>query len=262
MNKTTRFTAKRIIAFIISILLPVAVITLGALLFSGDAIFNKSIVITYVIVPLAAVALLALVIFALNKVALKVLLSVLVLIIFAVSFLWSNLIGTFELFSYSKNEEIGKFYAEAREQFPIMPTLNEVGKYTKAEHYDYFSTACIIFDCDADTLMLHYDAEEYEKQKALLDIKYVFQTEDFSEHGYSVKPSATIDGYNFRAIDTSRNSGYELYYPKKLVFIATNDSKNIIAYTAFYEDDLDYIEDLEEFLKNDCGWKHIIKRNR
>ena len=259
MNKTIRFTAKRIIAFIISILLPLTAIALGILLTSGDALFNTAFAITYVILPLIAVALLALIIFALNKVFLKVFLSVLVLIVFAASFLWSTFIGYFEWITYAKNDEIGKSYEEVCEQFSVMPTLDEVGEYKKAEHFDYFSSCCIFFTCDADTLMLHYDAEEYETQKALLDSEYVFQREDFYKYGYSVKPYVTIDGYKFRAIEVSSDSGHDLHYPKKLVFIATNDSKNTIAYTSFYDYDLDYIEDLEKFLKDNCGWKHILK---
>ena len=262
MNKTTRFTEKRIIAFIISILLPLAAIALGILLISGDALFNTAFAITYVIIPLIAVALLALIIFALNKVFLKVFLSVLVLIVFAASFLWSTFIGYFEWITYAKNDEIGKSYEEVCEQLSVMPALDEVGEYEKAEHFDYFSSCFIFFTCDADTLMVHYDVEEYEKQKALLDSKYVFQTEELSAHEYSVKPYATINGYDFRVIEASSNYGDELYYPKKLVFIATNDSKNTISYTTFYDDDRDYIEDLEKFLKDNCGWKHIIKRNR
>lgn len=262
MNKTTHFTGKRIFAFIISILPPIGAVALGILLLSGDAIFNKAFVITYIIVPISAVALLAIVIFATNRVALKVLLSVIVLIIFAVSFLWSSFIGLFETLSYSKNDEIGEFYAESREQFPVMPSLDGVGEYSKAEHYDYFSTACLIFDVDADTLMLHYDAEEYEKQKALLNSKYVFQTGAASVYEYSVNPTAVIDGYTFRMLDISDENPYKLYYPKTMVFIVTNDEKNTISYTCFDNDDLDYIEDLEEFLKNDCGWKYIIRRCR
>ncbi|MBQ4120656.1 MAG: hypothetical protein IJD35_01440, partial [Clostridia bacterium] len=64
--------------------------------------------------------------------------------------------------------------------------------------------------------------------------------------------------YSFRTLDVNEY-GSEIQYPQRMVFIATNDQSNSIAYTAFYNNDLDYIESLEAFLLRDCGWKHIIK---
>lgn len=42
-----------------------------------------------------------------------------------------------------------------------------------------------------------------------------------------------------------------------MYLIATNDATREIVYLFFFDDDLDYIEDLDEFIRNDCGWKHI-----
>ena len=77
--------------------------------------------------------------------------------------------------------------------------------------------------------------------------------------GYTCNPFAKINDYSFRVLDINEEYSLEIDYPKRLVFIATNDQDNSISYTAFYDDDLDYIESLEEFLLNDCGWKYIIK---
>jgi hypothetical protein len=49
----------------------------------------------------------------------------------------------------------------------------------------------------------------------------------------------------------------EFNYPKRLMFVATNDETNEIVYLSFYDDDLDYIVSLGDFLIDDCGWKHI-----
>lgn len=75
---------------------------------------------------------------------------------------------------------------------------------------------------------------------------------------YPCEPFAEIHGYSFRVLDISDTYGTEIRYPAKMIFIATNDQSNSISYTAFYDDDIDYIESLEAFLLSDCGWKHIV----
>ncbi|MBQ9085400.1 MAG: hypothetical protein IJY24_07090, partial [Clostridia bacterium] len=85
------------------------------------------------------------------------------------------------------------------------------------------------------------------------------QKVEMTSCGYTCNPFAKINDYSFRVLDINEEYGLEIDYPKRLVIIVTNDQDNSISYTAFYDDDLDYIESLEEFLLNDCGWKHIIK---
>ena len=259
MNETKKITTKKLLSWFASILFPVFAIAVGCFLLFADAVFNLSFAVTYVIVPMVSIALLALIIFEVKKALPKVILTVFVLIAFVVSFLFSSALGTFEMLTYKQNAEIGENYTEVCEAFVSMPTLEEVGNYTKVEHYDYFSSCFGIFTCDADTLIVHYDSTEYQEQKNLLDSKYVFQKVEMTSCGYTCNPFAKINDYSFRVLDINEEYGLGLDYPKRLVFIATNDQDNSISYTAFYDDDLDYIESLEEFLLNDCGWKHIIK---
>ena len=72
--------------------------------------------------------------------------------------------------------------------------------------------------------------------------------------GYACEPTAEINGYLFRALSIDE---YELNYPKNMVLIATNADENEIVYMNFCDDDLDYIEVLDEFINDECGWKHI-----
>jgi len=90
-------------------------------------------------------------------------------------------------------------------------------------------------------------------QKALLDTTYTFQNDPMSVDEYTCEPTAKINGYLFRALSIEE---YELYYPKRVILIATNDEENEIVYMVFYDDDLDYIESLPDFINNECGWKH------
>ena len=78
-----------------------------------------------------------------------------------------------------------------------MPTMKEIGDYVQIEHYDYFSQSGLIFTCDADTLIVSYTDEEYQKQKALLDDRYVFQEEPVTALDYTCTPYAEIQNYFF-----------------------------------------------------------------
>ena len=254
-----RITTKRIVVFFIAAILPVLNIALGCFLLFSDTLFNMAFFITYVAIPTISIALLALIVFSKKTVVAKTLRTIFVLSAFIVSFLISSTLGTFEMLTYKSDSEIGQGYTEVCQNFDCMPTLDELGNYTKVEHFDYFSSSFGIFTSDADTLAVYYDSEEYQKQKALLDNKFVFQEAGMTALEYTCMPSAAINGYLFRTLNIDEKYGWDADYPKKMVFIATNDKDCSISYTAFYNDDLDYIESLEEFLLNDCGWKHIVK---
>ena len=254
-----RISKKRVIIFFITAILPILSIALGCLLLFADTLFNMAFFITHVAIPTISIAFLAMIIFSKRGVVVKTLLTIFVLFAFIVSFLISSMVGTFEMLTYKSDDEIGQTYTDVCQNFDSMPTLDELGDYTKVEHYDYFSSTFGIFTCDADTLIVYYDSDEYQKQKNLLDSKYVFQKVEMTSRGHTCNPFAKINDYSFRVLDVNEEYGLEIDYPKRLVFIATNDQDNSISYTAFYNDDLDYIESLEEFLLNDCGWKHIIK---
>lgn len=257
MEKTNKITFLKVLAWSASILLPVLAVSLGCSLLFFGTIFNIAFAVTFLLIPVISIALLALILFSKKKAFSKVVRIIFVLVVFAVSFLLSRMVGTFEIM-HEQNTEIEKSYTEVCEDFAPMPTLEELGHYTRVEHYDYVSTTFGIFTSEADTLIVHYDSADYQEQKAFLDNKYAFQKEDMTALEYACVPSATINGYSFRVLDIDEY-GSEIQYPKQMVFIATNDQSHSIAYTAFCDDDLDYIESLEDFLLNVCGWKHIIK---
>ncbi len=253
-----RITTKRVIIFLITIILPILNVALGCLLLFSDTLFNIAFFITFVSIPTISIAFLALIIFSKRGVVAKTILTIFVLLAFIVSSLISGMVGTFEMLTYKIDDEIGESYTDVCQNFDGMPTLVELGNYTKVEHYDYFSSAFGIFTCDADTLIVYYDSEDYQKQKTLLDSKYVFQEAEMTSYKYACMPSAKIGSYSFRTLNIEEYYS-KIDYPKKMVFIATNEQDCSISYTAFYNDDIDYIESLENFLLNDCGWKHIVK---
>lgn len=124
------------------------------------------------------------------------------------------------------------------------------------DYYDYECTLSL-FQSESDTLICRYGPEEYEKEKAALEERYVFQNKAMTAGGYTCQPSTTLDGYVFRALSFEGEYAGQNGYPYRMTFIATNDATHEIVYLSFCDDDLDYIEDLTEFIRNDCGWKHI-----
>jgi len=256
---------KNLVVCLICCLLPAAAMGLGVLLLFANTVFNLAFAVTYVIIPLTSVLLIGWIAFVGKKALVKALLIVAVLVVFAVSFLYSSIIGTFEMLEHSENGEIGEDYSETCDAFPSMPTVAELTDYVGIEHYDYFSSCFGFFTCDADTLIVTYEPLEYQKQKALLDDRYVFQedkitvTDEKTLMPIPRDPYFTVGDYSFRLLAIGSEYGSETYYPKRMIFIATNDRESSISYTAFCDDDLDYIESPEEFLLNDCGWKYIIR---
>ncbi len=247
---TRKLTRKNGTLLAAALLLPALAVVWGIVLLFADTLFNKACFITFLLIPLVMAAIILFIAFSKQAFSRKVFDAVVFSVIFVIAFFASHMLGTFEMLTYKADAEIGKSYDEVCEEFAMIPTAKELGNYDKLEHYDYFSSAFGIFTCDADTLIASYSSADYEKQKALLDDKFTFNqdTENFS---------CILEGYSFRTLLTNGESDTE--YLKRAIFIATNNEEKSISYTAFFSDDLDGIESLEDFLLDDCGWKHILK---
>lgn len=246
---------KKTIAFIIALIPPMLAILLGCILLLADTIVNGTIIVTYFVIPISAIILLAANIFSGSGKLFKAFIGFLITIAFFVSFGICYVIGTHEMLTIKADGDIDETYTEVCNGFNVMPKIEELSNYTKLEHYDYYSSTLMIFTCDADTLIVHYDRDEYEKQKKMLEERYVFE----NDNEYIDEYSCNVGGYFVRILDNDGEYRGVIEYPKKMVMIATNDQECTIAYVAFYDDDLDYIESLETFLLNDCGWKHILE---
>lgn len=115
----------------------------------------------------------------------------------------------------------------------------------------------LIFTNEVDALICQYASAEYEIQKELLEETYTFQTAPMMECGYFCNPTAKIGDYQFRALAIDGTYSNAIHYPKCMNFVALNDKTQEIVYLSAYDDDLDFIQSLEEFLKVNCGWNHI-----
>lgn len=247
MEKLKGFLKSRKFAFALVSLFPLFVFYLSVRLLVRHTVVNISFALTFILVPALAWILLYLTVFSNKKAIAKAFLSVCILAVSAVLFLGLISFGCFEKHVCHKNEKVEEAYSEIESIY--LPKLSEVGNPISIE-YHYHHSSQMIFDSDTDTLICKYDEENYEKQKELLDERYVFQNSD----GLKAWVPTTIDGYLFRMLSKDE---YDLYYPKNIVYIATNDETKEIVYMNYYDDDLDYIESSDEFIKNDCGWNYI-----
>lgn len=251
-----KVTAPRIAAFVAACLIPLVEILLGIILILGSTIVNISFVLTFILIPVCTVVLAGWLIFSDRKLLKKSLLVILVLFVSTYAFVWLNGWGYFEMLDHYEGEDVS-CYESVNEEFSLMPKLADIGEPEKVEYYDYYSQIGLFFTCDADALICQYTEADYMEQMESALNAYDFQEETRTENGYTCEPDVEIDGYHFRMLaDTEADEG-NLYYPKRLMFVATNDETREIVYLSFYDYDLDYIGSLREFLLDSCGWKYM-----
>ena len=257
MEKNFQITKGRLIAFCIMCIWPTFFIGFGTYQVLRANLYNSAGVYIYsFILPLLAMAFFALVLFSKMHAGGKTALCIFLCHLYFISSFFASILAHTIEFRCYENDDIGKKYDRVIESFEVMPTLNELEGYDNVKHYYYDDNLGFIAST-TDTLSVYYSEEEYIKQKALLDTKYVFCTEDIIDDEYTVTPYAQIGDYYFRMLDFS-NEAYGLYYHKSLICIATNDKDKSISYMAFYTPDYNHIESFDEFILDTCGWKYIL----
>lgn len=252
--KQTRIT--RIALYLGVILLPLLALIWGIIRFLRGWMPSATMIITYGILPLLTIAILTGIVFYGKRKTFRLVLPPVILLVAFQIFFVLHLVGSAERLTCARDGEIGEEYSQVLAQFPSMPALDEVGPYTLAEHYS-FDREVSIFLSEADTLILHYDETEYAAQKALLDVRYLFQKTDAEASDERCAPTVHIGDTHFRLLAVNGEYGSEFDFPKRMIWIATNDKAHSIAYTAYINSDLDVVSSPERFLLEECGWKHL-----
>jgi len=256
MRIKEHITKPRIVAYVISCVIPLLAIGFGVFLLFNDTIFNTSFLIVMIIFPIITAVLLFFAIFTKMRISVKIIVAIFILLVFVVMFLFGFVIGHFEVLSRYEGSEAIEYYASASQQ-SLLPSFDEVGQPHKIEYFEYYTSEFVIFTNDVHTLICQYTAAEYETQKALLEDTYIFQTAPMTAHEYSCNPTAKIGDYQFRTLAIDGTYGNAIDYPKYMYFVALNDKTYEIVYLSAYDDDLDFIQSLDRFIKVDCGWNRI-----
>jgi hypothetical protein len=256
MKIKERMTKPRIAAYVISCVIPLLAIGFGIFLLLNDTILNLNFLIVMIILPIVTSVLLFCTIFSKMRISAKIVVVILLLLIFVVLFIFGFAFGHFESLRRYEGTKAKQRFGEIV-HWETLPNLDEIGQPYSIEYIDYYSSRFLIFTNEVDALICQYTSAEYEMQKSLLEGKYVFQTEPMTASGYSCDPTVSIDGYLFRTLTIDDVYGNVIHYPKSMAFVAVNDETQEIIYLSAYDDDLDFIQSLEEFLKVDCGWNRI-----
>lgn len=141
-------------------------------------------------------------------------------------------------------DDLGEY--EAYLDFPLsarefMPELNDCGEYQKAG-LSKRERVQFIFGHHSVCLFLRYCEDEYARQKDQIEENYSFYEKPDTVFR---DISGSIGGYRVRMITT--DDSYSDVKEGK--FIGFNDDTNTILYAYYYDDDLDYIDNLDKTLK-------------
>ena len=173
-----------------------------------------------------------------------------ILLVFPLILFIITIFSKLEFLSIYEGQQVQSAY-QTEYAYRELHDLTRIGSPRQVHYYDYESVYGLFFACETDTLVCKYSPEAYASQIALIEDTCQFQTEPTTAHGHTCPPTAQIDCFLFRTMAVGDA------YPHIMIFIATNDQTHEIAYLSYWDQDLDYIDNLENFIRNDCGWKHI-----
>lgn len=251
-----KFTKKRLLLMLACSLLPLAVVAFcGIAVMRGNVIPLPGFWILGAIVPAITVLLIGLASFSNIHPVGK---TFLIVLIFAVMVIGGGFVGLLTL-NYAEcdrytGQQIQEPYAEVLND--LMPALDDLGDTEQMEFYQYRESASIFYN-QADVLICTYSGQEYNEQVAALEQNYVFQAEPMEAGDRICDPTGTIGGYSFRFLAVDGTYEEQIYYPKQVVLIGTNDKTSEIVYIAFDDMDLDYLTTVENFVNDYCGWPYI-----
>ena len=251
---------KSIKSFILDILIPLAVMAIGAFALLDGALLNRYLTVVHFLIPAVTILLFGVCHLVLESKLLKVLVSVVIIVIclfnlFIMLFWNTEYFETDELGDYEGAELVDR-YAELYEVSELLPDIGAVARSERSTYYHYRAIYSF-FECETHTVISKYGAEDYVDQLAWINDSYTFRTEAIVDDEYTCLPYADIDGFHFRVIDDPDEADMYDSYPKKVLIVGTNDETSEIAYIHFYDFDLDYIPSLEDFILEDCGWERI-----
>ena len=256
METKRTYSVTSAVIFALASLIPLGWILIRTAALFNNEIFNATDAIFFLI-PICALLLLYFRAFSNDHVFKRIASCIFVLVLFLFATVIAAIFGKYEELHHNEGADVSANYAQATKEFELMPSLNEVGNPQEIDYYDYFSSRFLIFSVNSDTLICKYTEADYEMQKTAIDQAFVFFEGDIpsgSEH--TCEASVNIDGYVFRVLSDGEYAPVT-YFPKCVVLIATNDAKHEIVYMSFYDDDLDYVQDLTDFINEECGFKHV-----
>lgn len=147
--------------------------------------------------------------------------------------------------TYAGEDALAQYASSDAADVDGFPSVDALGDYESVEYCFYTSEYGIFFDVETHALRCRYDAGEYLRQAAALEERYAFEPD----------AEVALDEFRFRMLALESSEDY--VYPKYLMFVAQNDAAGEIVYLYCDDDDLDYIESMEDYIRGNLGWKWI-----
>ncbi len=259
-SKSRRFSVSNWILFIATSIIPICLCVLGVRKIILNKVFSSLTMIFFFLLPILFVIAIFFVVRKEIKFTKKILLwfilSIIYVLISFVSLLFTDDIKKASYF----DEHALNYCNETLLYYPVFSAVTDLGNYKSIECHD-ISYLTIISETNTNVLICQYDADEYENLKNYLEKFLILETDmillgDYEKRRESF-PEVYIDDYYFRLLECD----YEVYsngvYPNSLAFFVTNDITCEIAIVTSYDTELDYIEDLEEYILNGCCWRFV-----
>ena len=252
------FTIGRLIAFLIFGTFPALCAYLGIQKALDGAIFNAGFIVTFGVLPLGALLLLALVYFNRMRGIFKFLLTIPINLGFTTLFVVGVLLTPFESFNHYTMREVPTSYPSVCEKFEPMPSLEDTGLYGDAHHFHLEKTAVFdLINTTSDILVLQYRMDDYELEKEKLLDRYALETdEEVVLAGSTVATTALIGNYEFALLDTDDFYDFELDFPLRHMIIGYNDKECKIVYIAYDNETVLTVDSLNEFILEECGFEY------
>ena len=245
------------IGLFIAGLIPAIWLLLGLYIWiPGDAVLTFSFILTYLLLPTVALILLWRTIRGKKHTAWKWILSILILSLSVFIGVTLMEVGHFSLYDHAEGQKALDKYEEDIGHYDLMPEAADLGAPEKIEYHYFYNQWVTFFDSNCYTLICTYSPGDYASMTAQLDSRYTFHTEPLDAGDTDLPPLYTLKGYQFRFLEMDTET-YDLWYPKYMILVGTNDETHEIVWSYYDDDDLDYIPDPEDFLLDDCGWKFI-----
>ena len=245
------------VGFCTASLLPALWLLLGLFIWIlGGSVLTLSFILTYLLLPAAALLLLRRTIRSNKHAAWKWVLSIVILCLSILLDIMLMGAGHFSIYDHADGENALEMYESDIGHYDLMPEATDLGDPEQIEYHYFFNQIAIFFDSDCYTLICSYSPDDYATMTAELEDRYTFHTEPLDAGEADLPPLYTLDGYEFRFLDMTSDT-YHLMFPKTMILIGTNEETHEIVWSCYDDDDLDYIPDPEEFLLEDCGWKFI-----
>ena len=251
-----KYTPGRKTALAAASLMPLLTIGLGTFLICNGTLLTPAICITYFLIPTVVITLFWLLIGSGWKTWIKTLLCLIILVVYVPVMFFAMLFIPYTSSDRYTGPEAMEQYTAVSEKIPVLPDPDTLGN-PQNQVYQYHELTQFIFLIKSCSLLCRYSPEEYAAQVNSLETDWIFQSEPIynDPDAPAIPPEFTLDGFHFRFLSLEEDA-YDLWFPKYVMLIGTNDETQEIVWLYWDDIDLDYIsKDIADFLIQECGWK-------